>query len=63
MIIRNLLPIVISHFDIFKCESIKNNRTNFTVASLTLVGFSFGTTLAMDSGLDNGLQTVEDRGN
>jgi len=31
------------------------------VASLTLVGFHSETTLAMDSGLDNGLQTVEDR--
>jgi len=32
------------------------------VASLTLVGFNSETTLALDSGLDNGLQTVEDRG-
>jgi len=31
------------------------------VASLTLVGFHSETTLAMDSGMDNGLQTVEDR--
>ena len=36
---------------------------NFTVASMALVSFHSETTSALDSGLDNGLQTVEDRGN
>ena len=41
----------------------KTHRTNFTVASMELVSFHSETTAALDSGLDNGLQTVEDRGN
>ena len=36
---------------------------NFTVASMALVSFHSDTTSALDSGLDNGLQTVENRGN
>ena len=58
MICRSLFSIVIYFY---KCESVKINFTNLTIAGLTLVGFHSDTTLALDSGLVNGLQTVLDR--